>query len=84
MKFNKHGSLSALENCREFVSRMSCLVPIKEISSTSELDSQVRAEESQNPTRHTDSRTEAQTEEGGTGLTLPQLAQKVARAHYPG
>ena len=90
MKFSKTSDRSAIENCRHFVSAVSPQIPVREmtVAAGPESDSQVQMEDSQvvspdsqqvsKGTKH-DAGYSSTASAAASGLTLPDLAQKVAR-----
>ena len=89
MKFSKTSDRSAMENCRQFISAVSPQIPVREmpVATGPESDSQVQMEDSQvvSPDSQQVSRGSKRDAgnssqlSAGNGLTLPDLAQKVAR-----
>ena len=90
MKFSKTSDRSAMENCRHFVSAVSPQIPVREmpVAAGPESDSQVQMEDSQvvspdsqqvsKGTKH-DAGYSSTASAATSGLTLPDLAQKVTR-----
>ena len=89
MKFRKTSDRSAMENCRHFISAVSPQIPVREMPLTAgpESDSQVQMEDSQvmspdsqQVSRGTkrDAGYSSTTSATASGLTVPDLAQKVA------
>ena len=91
MKFSKTSDRSAMENCRHFISAVSPQIPVREMpvaagpESNSQAvqmdDSQVVSPDSQQVSKGTkrDASYSSTASAAASGLTLPDLAQKVSR-----
>ena len=90
MQFSKSSDRSAMENCRHFISTISPQIPVREmpVAAGSGSDSQVQMEDSQVVPPDSQQVSRETTRGAGytstasattSGLTLPDLAQKVVR-----